>query len=122
MPFKFFKGGKTVITPPRDLTPVQALPSARRKRKLLSPMSSAAGGLSARTLRWNIDKLTDFPFDAASIPLNTKMASAFSATEEILTVNDVLAMRDQAVIYGIARVLLRDHFSDEQGNIEFSRL
>lgn len=122
VPFKFFKGGKTVITPPRDLTPVQALPERAEKAEIT--FANVVGyrvDYPAGPLRWNIDKLTDFPFDAASIPLNTKMASAFSATEEILTVNDVLAMRDQAVIYGIARVLLRDHFSDEQGNIEFSR-
>jgi len=122
VPFKFFKGGKTVINPPRDLTPVNALPERADQCEIT--FANVVGyrvDYPAGPLRWNLDKLTDFPFDAASIPLNTKMASAFSATEEILTVNDVLAMRDQAVIYGIARVLLRDHFSDEQGNIEFSR-
>src|SRR5437879_7455050 len=49
------------------------------------------------------------------------MATAVSKEEIKLTVESILATREQQIIYRITKDLLRDHFSDDQGNLQFQR-
>ena len=51
----------------------------------------------------------------------TASSSAVSADTENLTLEDILTTREQTIIYQIAKDLLRDHFSDEEGNHQFHR-
>ena len=66
-------------------------------------------------------KVEDYEIDGSRLPTKTIMATAVSKQEVKLTVESILAYREQQIIYRITKDLLRDHFSDEKGNHEFHR-
>ncbi len=122
VPFKLFKGGKTVPPPPKPSTPIFAMPERTKQCEITFPnvegyrLEYAAGPLMA-----NFSNIEDYEIDASKLPTKTEMASAVSAATEHLTLDDILAMREQHIIYRITKDLLRDHFSDDKGNPEFHR-
>jgi type III restriction enzyme len=122
VPFKLFKGGKTVPLPPKPTTRIFAMPERTERYEITFPnvegyrLAYAEGPLVA-----DFSEVEDYEIDGSKLPTNTEMASAVSAATEQLTLDDVLDAREQQIIYRIAKDLLRDHFSDEKGNHEFHR-
>src|SRR3989475_6214253 len=122
VPFKLFKGGKTVPQPPRPTTRISAMPERTKQYEITFPnvegyrLEYAEGPLVA-----NFSGVEDYEIDGSKLPTKTIMATAVSTQEVQLTVESILATREQQIIYRITKDLLRDHFSDEKGNHEFHR-
>jgi len=122
VPFKLFKGGKTVPKPPKPTTRVYAMPERAKEFEITFPnvagyrLEYAEGPLIA-----DFSGVEDCEMDASKLPTRTQMASAMSGTTEHLSLEDILATREQQIIYRITKDLLRDHFSDDKGNHQFHR-
>jgi type III restriction enzyme len=122
VPFKLFKGGKTLPRPPKPTTRVFAMPERIKPYEITFPnvdgfrLEYAEGPLFA-----DFSAIKDYEIDGSKLPTKTIMATAVSKQEVQLTVESILATREQQIIYRIAKDLLRDHFSDEQGNHAFHR-
>ncbi len=122
VPFKLFKGGKTVPPPPRDTTRIYAMAERFKKYEITFPnvegfrLEYAEGPLIA-----DFNKVEDYEIDGSKLPTKTFMGTAVSKEEVKLSVEDILNTREQQIIYRITKDLLRDHFSDEKGNHEFHR-
>jgi len=122
VPFKLFKGGKTVPPPPKPTTRVFALAERTKQYEITFPnvegyrLEYAQGPLIA-----DFGKVEDYEIDGSKLPTRTIMATAISQAEVKLSVESVLAIREQQIIYFITKDLLRDHFSDDRGNHEFHR-
>ena len=122
VPFKLFKGGKTVPQPPKPTTRIFAMAERTKQYEITFPnveafrLEYAEGPLVA-----DFSKVEDYEIDGSKLPTKTEMASAVSAVTEHLTLDDILATREQQIIYRITKDLLRDHFSDEKGNHQFHR-
>ena len=123
VPFKLFKGGKTVPPPPRDpRRPIFAVAERTKRYEIIFPnvegyrLEYAEGPLLA-----DFSGVEDYAIDGSKLPTKTIMATAVSKEEIKLTVESILATREQQIIYRITKDLLRDHFSDERGNHEFHR-
>jgi type III restriction enzyme len=122
VPFKLFKGGKTVPRPPKPTTRIFAMPERAKQYEITFPnvegyrLEYAEGALIS-----DFSGVEDYQIDGSRLPTKTIMATAVSGEEQELTIESILATREQHIIYRITKDLLRDHFSDEKGNLEFHR-
>ena len=122
VPFKLFKGGKAQTEPVLPSTRICALPERTAQCEITFPnvegyrLEYAEGPLVA-----DFTGLDDYTMDGSKLPTKTFMSSAISAAEVKLTVESVLAIREQQLVYLITKDLLRDHFADDEGNLEFHR-
>ncbi len=122
VPFKLFKGGKTVPPPPKPTTRIFAMPERTMQYEITFPkvegyrLEYAEGPLIA-----DFSTVDDYEIDGSKLPTKTVMATAISKEEVLLTVESILATREQQIIYRITKDLLRDHFSDGQNNLQFYR-
>jgi type III restriction enzyme len=122
VPFKLFKGGKAVPQPPKPSTPVFAMAERTKRYEITFPnvegyrLEYADGPLGA-----DFSGVEDYSIDGSKLPTQTIMATAVSQQEVKLSVESILEIREQQIIYRITKDLLRDHFSDDQGNPEFHR-
>ncbi len=123
VPFKLFKGGKTVPAPPKPTTRIYAMAERTKEYEITFPnvegyrLEYAEGPLVA-----DFSGVEDYEIDGAKLPTRTVMATAISGEEIKLSVESVLATREQQIIFRITKDLLRDHFSDDNGNHEFHRV
>ena len=122
VPFKLFKGGSgTIIEPPQNLTRIHAL-SERAALEITFP---AVEGYRIEypdgPLTWDAANADDYVFDGSKLPTETLLGTALSGREIRLSVRDILAIRDQEIIYGITKNLVRDYFSADRANPEFHR-
>ncbi len=122
VPFKLFKGGKTVPHPPKPTTRVFAMAERTERYEITFPnvegyrLEYAEGQLVA-----DFSDMEDYEIDGSKLPTKTIMATAVSKEEVQLSVESILATREQEIIYRITKDLLRDHFSDGKGNLQFHR-
>jgi type III restriction enzyme len=122
VPFKLFKGGKTVPQPPKPTTPVFALAERTKQNEITFPnvegyrLEYAEGPLVS-----DFSGVDDYAIDGSKLPTKTIMATAVSGEEVKLTVEGILETREQQIIYAITKDLLRDHFSDDRGAPQFHR-
>ncbi|MEO8429320.1 MAG: DEAD/DEAH box helicase family protein, partial [Verrucomicrobiota bacterium] len=122
VPFKLFKGGKTVPQSPKPTTRIFAMPERTKQYEITFPnvegyrLEYAEGPLVA-----DFSGVEDYEIDGSKLPTKTIMATAVSKEEILLTVESILATRERQIIYRITKDLLRDHFSDDKGNHQFHR-
>ena len=122
VPFKMFKGGKTVPPPPKPMTRVFAMAERIKQYEITFPnvdgyrLEYAEGPLVA-----DFSGVENYEIDGSKLPTKTVMATAVSGEEIKLSVESVLETREQQIIYRITKDLLRDHFSDDKGNHQFHR-
>jgi len=122
VPFKLFKGGgRNAVEPPENLTPVHPLAERAALEITFPVVEGYRLDRQDGPLTCDFSGNGEFKFNAANIPLHTRLSSPISGDETNLTAEDVLQLRDAPIIYDITRVLLRDHFSDELRNPEFQR-
>jgi len=122
VPFKLFKGGKSVPPPPRPATRIFAIEERTKHYEITFPniegyrLEYAEGPLLA-----DFSGIDDYVIDGSKLPTKTIMATAISKEEQELTVESVLATPEQQIIYRITKDLLRDHFSDDKHSLQFHR-
>jgi len=62
-----------------------------------------------------------FDLDFTKIPPETELGCAFGPQKKKLTFAQVMAKREQEIIYTITRCLISTQFADNDGNREFQR-
>ena len=120
VPFKLYKGGRTNI-PNVPIYRIHALPERAEFEITFPVVEGYRIEYPEESLTWDFSEVGPYTFDASKIPIHTTLGTAISGEEKDLTAEDVLAMRDQQIIYDITRALLRDHFSAEVSNPEFQK-
>ncbi|MBI4024169.1 MAG: DEAD/DEAH box helicase family protein [Verrucomicrobia bacterium] len=122
VPFKMFKGGRTVPPPPVDAKRITALPERLERCEITFPnVEGYRIEYPEGELTCDFSALDDYEINGAKLPTKTIMTTAVSGEEVALTVESILATREQQIIYRITKDLLRDHFADEKGGLEFHR-
>lgn len=120
VPFKLYKGGRTTI-PNVATKRIYALTERESMEIIFPAVEGYRIEYPEDALSWDFSEIGPYVFDASKIPTRTTLGTAVSVEEKNLTAEDVLAMRDQQIIYDITRALLRDQFSAERGNPEFQK-
>ena len=122
VPFKLFKGGKSVPPPPNDTTRVFALAERIDTHEITFPdVEGYRVEYPDGALTHSLDQLDDYALDGSKLPTKTILANAVSSEKRNLSLDDILAIREQEIIFRITKDLVRDHFSNEPANPEFHR-
>ena len=122
VPFKLFKGGKTPTPPRTDVHPVIALRERTERSEITFPnIDGYRVDYPEGELTYSFDGIEDYEIDGSHLPTKTVMATGVDGNRVELNIDDILGMRDQKIIFQIAKDLLRDHFSDDQANPQFQR-
>jgi type III restriction enzyme len=122
VPFKLFKGGKTPRPAPVDVTPVVAVRDRTDKYEITFPnIEGYRVDYPEGELSYSFDDIEDYEIDGSTLPTKTIMHTGVDGKEVKLSIEDILEMRDQHIIFDIARALLREEFADENGSPEFQR-
>ena len=122
VPFKLFKGGKTVTPPPVDAQRIFALQERTDRYEIAFPnVDGYRVDYPEGALTYGFAEIEDFEVDGSHLPTTTVMGTGVDGKTVKLSVASILQTREQQIVYRIAKDLLRDYFSDEQGNPEFHR-
>ena len=122
VPFKLFKGGKTTPPPPVDTKRVFAIRERTDRYELTFPnVEGYRVDYPEGDLTYSFSGIEDHEVDGSMLPTKTIMGTGVDGKKVQLSVEGILETREQQIIYRIAKDLLRDHFSDSQGNPEFQR-
>ncbi len=122
VPFKLFKGGKTARPPRVDVTPVFAVRERTEKYEIMFPnIEGYRVDYPAGELSYSFEGIEDYEIDGSNLPTKTIMHTGVDGKQVELSIEDILQMRDQHIVFDIARGLLREEFSDEQASPEFYR-
>lgn len=123
VPFKLFKGGKTVTPPPPvDMTHVTALPVRQKEMEIEFP--NVVGYRVENydgIIQYDFSKIENYEVRGDITPIVTKMSSAFSRDEIDIKIKSVLEKRDTEIIWWLTKELIKYHFSDEDGNKNFQK-
>lgn len=123
VPFKLFKGGKTVAPPPpENLTHIAAIPERLDEMEITFP--NVVGYRIEHQdgpITYDFSGLENYNIDGSKFPTETIMASPISPNQEKMEVKSVLERRDQELIFLITKELIRYHFSDDDGNADFQK-
>ena len=122
VPFKLFKGGKSPPPPPVDTKRVFAIRERTDRYEITFPnIEGYRIDYPEGALTYSFDGLEDYEVDGSMLPTATIMGTGVDGSKVNLSVESVLETRDQQIIYRITKDLLRDHFSDADGNLQFHR-
>jgi type III restriction enzyme len=122
VPFKLFKGGKTVTPPPENVKRVHALRDRAERCQITFPnVEGYRVDYPEGDLSYDFSSIEDYEVDGSMLPTRTYMGTGVDGKQHPLTIEAILDIRDQHIVYRIAKDLLRDHFSDDQGNPQFQR-
>jgi len=121
VPFKLFKGGKTIIVSPVETTRIQALED-RLEYEILFPQLIGYRVESAeKDIVADFSKVKPYEINGAKYPKSTTMGSAFLDQTEELTLEQILDRREQELIYVITKYMLAHNYRDEDGNLQFQK-
>jgi type III restriction enzyme len=122
VPFKLFKGGKTVTPPPENVKRVHPIRERAERYEITFPnVEGYRVDYPEGELPYDLSGIPDYEVDGSMLPTHTFMGTGVDGKKHRLTVEGVLETREQQIVYRIAKDLLRDHFSDDQGNLQFHR-
>jgi len=123
IPFKNFKGGTTEAPSPVDRVYIVALPEREEQYEITFPnvvgyrVDHKDGPILA-----DFSEVEHFIIDTSSIPVDTKMTTAFSSEQEILTTRErVETLRDQELVYLITQKMISKFYRDDDGHPHFHR-
>ncbi len=115
VPFKLFKGGKSPTPEPVDYTRVHAMEERAARCEISFPnVEGYRVEYPEGPLSWDFSKLPDYEIDGSKLPTKTILSGVGGQKEE-MTIDSILATREQQIVYAIAKDLLRDHFPEKTG-------
>ena len=122
VPFKSFKTGKTVNTPPPDYTHVRAMPDRQARYEITFPnIIGYRVDTADDELKADFSRVESFEIDYTSMPVKTIMGNAFGPDRETLEFTSVNDLRDQQVVYRITQQLIRYYYSGMDGQPLFGK-
>ncbi|GAB5560716.1 MAG: DEAD/DEAH box helicase family protein [Synoicihabitans sp.] len=122
VPFRQFKAGSTEHPPPPPTVRVRSLPERTETCEIRFPnvtgyrIEYPEGKLSA-----DFSAVPDFEVPANEIPTETELQTAFQAQKITLSLEEILSQREQPILFGITKDLIRDHFSPDPAEPAFHR-
>ncbi|KAF0128357.1 MAG: type III restriction enzyme [Bacteroidetes bacterium] len=123
VPFKMFKGGKSEPPPQTvDLTHIAAIPDRQQSMEIAFP--NVVGYRIENydgEIKFDFSNIENYEIRGDITPIETQMASAFSAEEIQIKIQSVLDKRDQEVVFWLTKELIKIHFSDDEGNPNFQK-
>jgi type III restriction enzyme len=120
VPFKFFKGGETTAPTPQDIQQLLAMPE---RAELAIEFPNLLGYKINHDLEGVRADFASTPMHVLNLherPTQTTMGSAFSSEEQEL-ITDVDSMRDQEVVYWIAKEVMSRYYRDDQGRPQLEK-
>ncbi len=115
IPFKAFqrgKGGGSGGAGGEEVTPIRALPARSALEISFPNLMGYREELGTGTLVPDFAAVGKFELDFSKIPTHTELASAFSGATEDMRLQAHEHLRDNEVVYHVAREVMRYHFSD----------
>ncbi|OHE87876.1 MAG: hypothetical protein A3G75_08820, partial [Verrucomicrobia bacterium RIFCSPLOWO2_12_FULL_64_8] len=122
VPFRQFKAGTAAPLPAIPTTRVTALDERAARREIVFPnldgyrIEYPEGALHA-----DFSRVSDYEIPGNEIPTRTILENAFEANRVRLSLDELLGLRDQPIIFRITKDLIRDHFSDDPAAPAFHR-
>ncbi len=121
VPFMPFKGGSVDPVPPEPTTRIEALKDRAHLEIIFPHVLGYRVEYPEAELVCDYSNVEPFLLDFTTIPTQTTLASAFGPQQETLTLDQLLAKREQEIIYQITRHLLAHNFTDTDGNRQFQK-
>lgn len=123
VPFKMFKGGKSEPPPEvTDIVHVSAIPDRQADMEIEFPnVIGYRMDNMDDIINHDFSKIENYEIDGSRFPTETILASPISPNEEKLEVKSVLEKRDQELIFLITKELIKQKFSDDDGNPKFRK-
>lgn len=122
VPFKMFKGGTTEPGEPPNYVQIDAIPERQREFEIEFPnVEGYKTEYQEDEIQFDFSKVENYEIDGSKFPVETVLATAFSGEEQKLSVQSVLEMREQEILYVITKEILTYHFSDGNGSPEFHK-
>lgn len=123
IPFKLFKGGSSVgpVDPP-DLVHIKALPERQAEFEIEFP-NVIGYRIESRDepLKWDFSNVPNFEIRGDLIPVRTILATSFSPEEIEIQIQSVREIREAEIIFRLTKEVLRFHFSDDEGGVQFAK-
>lgn len=114
VPFKFFKGGSSELPTPQDISYLHAMPE---RASLAIEFPNIVGYKiehASEHVQADFSAVPKFTVNMSELPAQTTLGTAFSAdTQELRNNPDML--RDQEVVYWVAKEVLSRYYRDENG-------
>ena len=122
VPFRFFKGGESEISPPLEYATLRALPERSNLEIRFPNVIGYRIEMTEEPLRADFSLVPDYQLDLTKIPATSELGTAFSGERQKLELRDRLERtRDRHVIYWLAQQWIKTDFADEAGNPRLER-
>ncbi len=122
VPFKLFKPGATEYVEPVETTEVRALPERAARFEITFPNLVGYRVITLDApLEADLKAVEDFPLDFTRTPARTILGTPVGPEKRILSLDQVLDLRDQEVVFWIVQQLLRYRFRDGDGRPNVSQ-
>jgi type III restriction enzyme len=122
VPFRQFKPGTATPPPPVPTIRVAAIEEREARCEIIFPnidgyrVEYPEGALSA-----DFRCVPEYTIPGNEIPTSTILENAFEANKVRLSIEQLLSLREQPIIFRITKDLIRDHFSDDPAAPAFHR-
>jgi len=121
VPFMPFKGGDDTVDPPDDIHVIKSLPDRADMELIFPNVLGYRIDYGDEELRADFSAVEPYLLDFTKVPAEATLATAFGPEKEKLTLAQILAKREQEIIYQITRHLIAHQFQDDDGNRQFQR-
>ncbi|MDO8543871.1 MAG: DEAD/DEAH box helicase family protein [Opitutaceae bacterium] len=122
VPFRQFKPGSATPPPVQPTTRVHPLDERTGRYEIVFPnLDGYRIEYPEGALKADFSAVPDYEIPGNEIPTHTVLENAFAADKVKLSLDDLLALRDQPIIFRITKDLIRDHFSDDPAAPAFHR-
>jgi type III restriction enzyme len=114
VPFKFFKGGSSELPTPQDISYLHAMPERSSLAIAFPNIVGYKIEHASEHVQADFSAVPKFTVNMGELPAQTTLGTAFSAdTQELRNNPDTL--RDQEVVYWVAKEVLSRYYRDENG-------
>ncbi|MGH7943937.1 MAG: BPTD_3080 family restriction endonuclease [Opitutaceae bacterium] len=122
VPFRQFKPGTATPPPAVPTTRVHALAEREARDEIVFPnLDGYRIEYPEGALKSDFSRVEDYTIPGNEIPTRTVLENAFAADEIKLSLDELLALREQPILFRITKDLIRDHFSDDPTAPAFHR-
>lgn len=122
VPFRQFKAGAATPPPPVPTTRLTALTERAQACEITFPnLDGYRIEYPEGALKADFSNVQPYEIPGNAIPTNTVLENAFASDKVKLSIDDLLALREQPILFRITKDLIRDHFSDDPRQPAFHR-
>ncbi len=122
VPFRQFKAGTATPPPPVPTVAVGPLEDRAERCEIRFPnLEGYRIEYPEGALKADFSQVEDYAIYANEIPTKTILENAFAADKVRLSIEELLSLREQPILFRITKDLIRDHFSEDPTAPAFHR-